>query len=176
MMELTPEGVREHFPKFKQVVNDYIKEERLKEIATRLLFDEDDIPATGAGDGQIGTTLNGFQTPPVVTIPTSATSHRGAPKAQTPMMGVVGQNTSFSAPLPTTKPPMLWQLASMSEATNRLASVPISSYCPYGPQYWPWMGQAQHPLGATSIGGNLMHVPPPTMATTTTIEPIEINA
>jgi hypothetical protein len=43
-MELTLEGVREHFQKLKQVVNDYIREERLKGIATHLLFDEDEVP------------------------------------------------------------------------------------------------------------------------------------
>jgi hypothetical protein len=47
LMELTPEGVREHFPKLKQVVNDYIREERLKGIATCLLYGEDEVPTTG---------------------------------------------------------------------------------------------------------------------------------
>jgi hypothetical protein len=63
LMELTPEGVREHFPKLKQVVNDYIREERLKGIATRLLYDEDEIPATGHGMAKQPQCLTGFKLP-----------------------------------------------------------------------------------------------------------------
>jgi hypothetical protein len=60
MMELTPEGVREHFPKLKQVVNDYIREERLKGISTPLLYDEDEVPTVGTEGNQAGTTSSGF--------------------------------------------------------------------------------------------------------------------
>jgi hypothetical protein len=79
-MELTPEGVREHFLELKQVVNGYIREERLKGIATRLLYDEDEVPVTGAEDGQTGMPLSGFQTPPVVAMPTSANNNGGVQK------------------------------------------------------------------------------------------------
>ncbi|KAD4983228.1 hypothetical protein E3N88_19899 [Mikania micrantha] len=127
MIELTPEGVRDNFPRLQELVSNYIREERLRGVRVRLAYEGDSsLPLTPPHPNN-----SGLQTslPPQVSTATNAITlvPTQIPEASTQtLLGLLGEVTT--EPPRTEMVPFSIGLSSQSMTLNNPYANPFATY------------------------------------------------